>query len=222
MLTADSLITADSLLTADGYSMPGEVTGEVSLPENYRAQLAALLPTGLAWPREPDSTLQRLLAGWAESFARLDARAQELVAESDPRAALALLPDWARVAGVPDACVEGAPATEALRAQLLRRLTQLNSPTPAYFVDLAAAFGFAITITEFTPTTVEDDVDAPILDLEWAYVWQVNTTLEGGVSEISVEDDVETLLETWNNNAALECLINLAKPAHTTLIYSYT
>lgn len=221
MLTADSTYTADSLATADGL-LPSVVTGAVSIPENYRAQLAALLPTGLAWPREPDSTLQRLLAGWAETFARLDARAQELVAESDPRAALALLPDWARVAGVPDACVDGAPATSALRAQLLRRLTQLNSPTPAYFVDLAAAFGFAITITEFTPTTVEDDVDAPILDLEWAYAWQVNTTLDGGVSEISVEDDVETPLETWNNNAALECLINRAKPAHTTIIYSYT
>lgn len=190
-------------------------------PENYRAQLAALLPTGLAWPREPDSTLQRLLAGWAESFARLDARAQELVSESDPRQAQALLPDWARVAGVPDACVDDAPTSDALRAQLLRRLTGLNSPTPAYFVDLAAAFGFAITITEFAPTTVEDDVDAAILDLEWACAWQVNTTLEGGVSEISVEDDVETPLETWNNNAALECLINRAKPAHTTIIYSY-
>lgn len=194
----------------------------MSIPENYRAQLAALLPTGLAWPREPDSTLQRLLAGWAESFARLDARAQELVAESDPRAALALLPDWARVAGVPDACVEGTPGTSALRAQLLRRLTQLNSQTPAYFVDLAAAFGFAITITEFTPTTVEDDVDAPIAGEPWAYAWQANTTLDGGVSEISVEDDVETPLETWNSNAALECLINHAKPAHTTIIYSYT
>lgn len=193
----------------------------MSIPENYQAQLAALLPTGLAWPREPDSTLQRLLAGWAESFARLDARAQELVAESDPRTALALLPDWARVAGVPDACVEGTPATSALRAQLLRRLTQINSQTPAYFVDLAAAFGFAITITEFTPTTVEDDVDAPIAGEPWAYAWQVNTALAGGVSPISVGDDVDALLETWSSNATLECLINHAKPAHTTIIYSY-
>lgn len=220
MITADSVLTADSLLTADGLLL-GEVTGAVSLPENYRAQLAALLPTGLAWPRDPDSTLQRLLAAWSESYARVDARAQELVAESDPRAALALLPDWARVAGVPDACVDDAPTTDALRAQLLRRLTDLNSPTPAYFVALAAAFGFAITITEFSPTTVEDDVDAPILDLPWAYTWQVNAALDGDVAPISVEDDVDALLESWNANDALECLINRAKPAHTTVIYSY-
>lgn len=220
MLTADSNYLADSLLTADGL-LPGVVTGVVSPSENYRAQLAALLPTGLAWPHAPDSTLQRLLAGWAESFARLDARAQELVAESDPRAAVALLPDWARVAGVPDSCVDDAPTADALRAQLLRRLTGINSPTPAYFVDLAAAFGFAITLTEFTPTTVEDDVDAAILDLPWAYTWQVNTALNGDVVPISVVDDVDALLESWTNNAALECLISRAKPAHTTVIYSY-
>lgn len=191
-------------------------------PENYRAQLAALLPTGLAWPRNPNSTLQRLLAGWSESFARVDSRAQSLVAESDPRVALALLPEWTRVAGVPNTCIDAAPTNTDLRAQLLRRLTENNSQTPAYFVALAAVFGFTITITEFVPTTVEDDVDALILDLPWAHAWQVNTTLAGEVSAISVEDDVETPLETWNNNAALECLINRAKPAHTTTIYSYT
>lgn len=189
--------------------------------ENYRAQLAALLPTGLAWPRDPNSTLQRLLAAWSKSFARVDERGQELVVESDPRAALVLLPDWARVAGVPDPCVDGAPTNDALRAQLLRRLTGINSPTPGYFVQLAAGFGFAITITEFRPTTVEDDVDAPILDLPWAYTWQVNAALDGDVTPISVEDDVDALLESWNNNDALECLINRAKPAHTTTIFSY-
>lgn len=221
MLTADSTYTADSLLTADGL-LPSVLTGQVSVQENYRGQLAALLPTGLAWPAAPDSTLQRLLAGWAESFARIDARAQELVAESDPRAALALLPDWARVAGVPDACVDDAPTNDALRAQLLRRLTQINSATPAYFIELAAAFGFVITITEYTPTTVEDDVDADILEDPWAHAWQVNAALNGDVVPINVEDDVEALLETWNNNDALECLMERSKPAHTTINYSYS
>ena len=43
-------------------------------PAAYRAQLQALLPLGDAWPRRPDAVLTRLLAAWAEEFARIDAR----------------------------------------------------------------------------------------------------------------------------------------------------
>ncbi len=38
----------------------------------YLGLLQGLLPTGPAWPRDPDATLTKLLSAEAEEFARLD------------------------------------------------------------------------------------------------------------------------------------------------------
>lgn len=190
--------------------------------DRYTGQLAALLPTGLAWPRAPDTVLQKLLTAWANEMALVDARANELIIEANPAEALALLTDWARVTDVPDSCFTGTVNAAQLRTMVLDRLLSLTIPTPGYFVDLAASMGFTVTVTEFRQSTVEDGVESYINDEPWAHVWQVNTALNGTISPMSVEDDVESFMESWNNNAALECAINRAKPAHTTVIFSYT
>ncbi len=223
MVTADSTYTADSLLTADGL-LPGVVTGEVSLPENYRAQLAALLPTGLAWPRDPDSTLQRLLAAWSESFARLGARAQELVAETDPRAALALLPDWERVAGLPDSCSAGIATTlSERRAALVDRLTAGSGASKAYFQDIAERLGYQVEIEEFRPficgmSRCGDPLNgAPSV----RYYWRVRvvgprlTQFRAGASQIG--DRLGKITRATD----LECLLTRLAPAHTTVIVTY-
>lgn len=190
--------------------------------DRYTGQLAALLPTGLAWPRTPDALLQKLLTSWANEIALVDARANELILEANPTESQALLTDWARVTDVPDACFTGTVNATQLRTMVLDRLLSLAIPTPSYFVDLAAALGFTVTATEFRESTVEDDVESYIRDEPWAHAWQINTSFNGTISPMSVEDDVESFMESWNNNAALECAINRAKPAHTTVIFSYT
>lgn len=190
--------------------------------DRYTGQLAALLPTGLAWPRAPDTVLQKLLTAWANEMALVDARANELILEANPTESQALLTDWARVTDVPDVCFTGTVNTTQLRTMVLDRLLSLAIPTPGYFVDLAAALGFAITVTEFRVSTVEDDVESYINDEPWAHAWQVNTALNSAISPMAVDDDVESFMESWNNNAELECAINRAKPAHTHVIFSYT
>ena len=220
MITADALFSADSLFPADGL-LPG-VLDVVRVAQHYQSQLAALLPTGLAWPREPASTLQRLLAAWAVEFARAHAAADTLIDEANPARTQAMLADWLRVAGVPDQCVEQPLNAAESRTHLLRSIADSGTPTPAYFVALAAAFGFSVSITEFIPHSVEDDVEAPIYDLPWAHAWQVNSPLEGSVVPITVEDDAETPIESWMANTVLECLFQRLKPAHTTVIFSYS
>lgn len=190
--------------------------------DRYTGQLAALLPTGLAWPRAPDAVLQKVLSAWANEMALVDARANELILEANPTESQALLTDWARVTEVPDVCFTGTVNATQLRTMVLDRLLSLAIPTPGYFVDLAAALGFTVTVTEFRESTVEDDVESYINEEPWAYAWQVNSALNGAISPMSVEDDVESFMESWNNNAALECAIKRAKPAHTTVIFSYT
>ena len=46
--------------------------------EAFASGLAALLPIGIAWPREPDAVLMQLVRGLAEEWARLDRRSAEL------------------------------------------------------------------------------------------------------------------------------------------------
>jgi uncharacterized protein YmfQ (DUF2313 family) len=185
----------------------------------YRAQLQALLPPGLAWPRDDSAPLPRLLHAWAEELARLDARAKTLVDEADPRTTTELLTDWERVAGLPDACTGPLETLTQRRAALVARLTGLGGQSPAYFIALAAALGYAITITEFRPHLVMSDVDAPLCDAPWRFVWQVNAATET-VRHLLVDSPVDEPLAIWGN-ALLECVIRRFAPAHTLVLFAY-
>ena len=70
-----------------------------------------------------------------------------------------------------------------------------GSLTIAYFTALAANLGYTITITEFTPFTVDMPVDEPLLEPEWSFVWQVTApeivTFYFSVDESGVDDPLE-------------------------------
>ena len=191
------------------------------LSENYRAQIAALLPTGLAWPREPHSILQRLLAAWSESYARVDARAQELVAESDPRAAYELLDGWERVAGLPDTCVGAGIGVEERRYALLQRLTTSGGASAIFFVALAEAMGYpAATVTEFPPFTCTSDCDDSLNPAPtWPHAWQLNLPAQR-ITDMTCGSACDASLRAWGDTA-LECVVARAKPAQTTVIFTY-
>jgi uncharacterized protein YmfQ (DUF2313 family) len=190
---------------------------------DYLRQLQALLPPGPAWPNDDDALLTRLLGAIAAELARVDGRAQRLIEEADPRTVAELFIDWEAVAGLPDTCVTTFGGDQTLaqrRAALVGRLTTLGGQAPAYFVGLAAALGYAITITEFSAHTVNDDVDALIYDTAWNFAWQVNSALDA-VTDITVDSTVDDPIAAWGT-ALLECVINRVKPAHTTVLFSYT
>lgn len=190
---------------------------------DYLQQLQGLLPPGPAWPKDADSVITRLLHGLAAELARVDGRAQQLVEEADPRTTAELLADWERVSGLPDTCavaLGGAQTTAQRRAALLTRLTTVGGQSASYFIGLAAALGYAITVTEFREHTVEDDVEHPLYGPAWNFAWQVNAALDT-VNEITVNDTVEDPLATCGNEL-LECVIERLAPAHTLVLFSYT
>lgn len=190
---------------------------------DYLKQLQDLLPPGPAWPRDDDAWLTRLLGALAAELARVDGRAWQLVEEADPRTTAELFADWETMAGLPDSCAVafgGDQTMDQRRAALLGRLTTLGGQSAAYYIGLAAALGYAITITEFHEHTVNDDVEYPIYDTAWNFVWQVNAALST-VTEITVESTVEDPIAAWGN-ALLECVIKRLKPAHTTVQFSYS
>ena len=70
--------------------------------DDYVDALAALLPTGPAWPREYDSTLDGAARRpVAQIWGDVDGRAADLLEiESDPRTTTELLPDWEAAYGL--------------------------------------------------------------------------------------------------------------------------
>src|SRR5579871_876647 len=113
----------------------------------YADQLQQLAPPGRAFPRDRDSSFGRFCLGWGDEFGRADARGADLIEEAFPDTTDELLPDWERVAGLPDPAIPAPVTLGDRRAALIHRLTANGDPSPQSFIDLVAALGFAATIT---------------------------------------------------------------------------
>ena len=189
----------------------------------YRDQLKALLPPGRAISGDAGATIDDLLLAMAEEWARLDARALALLVDVNPTTALEVLPDWERVAGLLDTCGGSQSQTlQGRRADLVGRLAATGGQSRAYFIAVAAAIGYAITITEFRPFRVGFSAAGDGLSNgDWAFTWRVNapdTTRSAFRVGISA---VGEALSVWGNER-LECIIGELKPAHTILQFQYS
>lgn len=72
--------------------------------ERFVQALAALLPTGFAWPRDAGSVWMRVLRALAGSFASLHDDVAEVVRQWQPHHAVARLAEWEEATGLPDTC----------------------------------------------------------------------------------------------------------------------
>lgn len=189
---------------------------------DYRRQMQALLPRGQAWPRALDAVLTRFLDAIAEEFARIGLRATRLVDEADPRTTLDLLADWERVAGLPDSC-SGllADTQQGRRNDLVSKMVGRGGQSIAYFINVARALGFEITIEEFRPFRVgRSRVGDALTNGDWRFAWRVRapsvTVMRFRVGQSAAGES----LATWGN-AGLECRIRHYQPAHTNVIFAY-
>lgn len=179
----------------------------------YTRQLKTLLPRGILWRLDPESWLSRLLGGIAEEFARIDDRARDLAREWNPATAVELLPDWERVLGLPDTCIPISGSIAARQREVARKASATGGATPAYFVELAARYGFVATITENDPEP---------------YFWRMTVDMAASASTYRVTTSrfragasrAGHRLSSWSV-AQLECVINRAKPAHTYVAFAY-
>ena len=209
--------------------MSSAVTNQVSKPlaaTDYQTLLQQLLPYGPAWTDDPDAGITRLFTGLAQELARLDTRAWQLIEEADPRTTSELFADWERVAGLPDPYVialGGQQMQPQLQAALVSKLVQVGGQSRAYFIAVARAMGFAIAITEGWKEvdTVISPVNNPLANSRWIYVWTITTPVGDTKTTLTVNGRVSDPLAAWGNTL-LECVMRRIKPAHTTLLFSYT
>lgn len=195
--------------------------------EAYARQLRQLLPRGAAWDFAADGVFSNLLRGAAEEFARVDGRALALLDEADPRTALETLPDWERVAALPDTCT-GTPDNVAERqAALHQKLTRAGSQNKASYIEIAARVGYQVWIEEHRPARLGMVLGERLNGPDWAFAWTVHIRPSDGYLEEStflaqarIGDRLGVRLRGFGA-LDLECLIRRAAPAHTTVHFAY-
>lgn len=204
--------------------------------DDYADGFASLLPRGRAWPRDPDSTLMKVIGGLAQIWGDpVDSRAADLLErETDPRFTREMLEEWERAFGLPDMCMEAPQTIDARIQALMTRMTMQGGQSREFFISLAALYGYTITIHEYAPfmagVSEAGDTRDELGDYRWEvgapemrFYWRIGvadarlswfraSTGEAGVDhhlEFAIADD-------------LDCILRRYKPAHTEIIWDFT
>ncbi|MEX3635944.1 YmfQ family protein [Paraburkholderia sp. BR14320] len=188
---------------------------------DFLSALQALMPRGLAWPRDPSAVMTRVMGCLTPTFARHAQRNNALLVDAFPATAVELLPEWESALGLPDPCAGPAPNLQSRQRQVVARFAGAGGQSIAYYISYAATLGYAITVTEFTPFRVgQQAMGAPLGTQDWAFTWQVNAPLLTLVYFRAGESSADEPLETFGN-AVLSCELEAIKPAHTILNMAY-
>lgn len=208
--------------------------------DSYTQAFLALLPTGQAWPRAPDSTLARTVDGLCQFWGFIDGRAGDLLErESDPRKTIEILAEWERAWGLPDPCFPSATTITERQRMLVLYMTWIGGQSRKYFIDLMAWLGYTVEIQEFAPfmcgiSTVGDsrtfaDMQANkyfrwyIGPAEQRFFWTINIGQVGlnWFRAASGQAGVDPHLK-FAVPEELACLLQRWKPAHTHLIPDFS
>lgn len=187
----------------------------------YLRMVLALLPEGLAWPKESGTQTYKAAEALAQELQRIDSRVADLLAESDPRTTLELLEDWERVVGIPDECSGVGSTIQARRNEVLARLTGGGSLSRQFYIDFAESLGFAIEIIEFPPFVAGSNAGDLLSNLDgWRFTWQVQAPEDTVIYFSAGQSSAGEPLATWGNDV-LECSIRKRAPAGTKVLFAY-
>lgn len=133
---------------ADGLGGSGDSGISERSIQAYAQQVARLFPPGRALLLEPGSQLWKFCEVLGMQPLRVAIRVQDLIRESDPNQTSELISDWESNLGLPDSCLVEIPATLAGRqAAVSGKYLASGGQSPAYFIQIAASFGYTVTIT---------------------------------------------------------------------------
>lgn len=190
---------------------------------DYYQMLVALLPPGPAWDVDQAPAVHRLLTGLAPEFARVDARAGDLLNEMDPVTVREMVQDWERVMALPDLCLGEVQSFEERQKAVRQRHVALGGQSVAYFLGIAWEQGYPnATITEHRAPRFGRSRFGRARFGTWGqqFFWTVHLgrRIVGGR---------RWGLTLWgerfgaNPNNGIECLIRRYAPAHTVVLFNY-
>ncbi len=191
--------------------------------EDYTAALQNLMPTGLVWPRKADSVQAAVFRALAQSYQQSDDAAEGLLTGAFPATATIMLADWEKTLGLPDDCGIGENDSIALRQKaVIARLFSTGGQSSAYFIGVAKALGYDITISVFREARAGMSVCGDALNGEnWPFTWLVTapkTTITYAQAGMSYCGDP---LRSWGNKR-LECRLTALAPSHTIVKFGYS
>jgi uncharacterized protein YmfQ (DUF2313 family) len=188
----------------------------------YQKQLVALSPQGLAWNTEKGSDYKKLLTTFAEGLSRADNYIETYFDELDPRTATSLLPEWERLLALPDSCTISEQTLQQRREAAHAKYIMRGGQSEVYFIAIAKALGYQITITTYRPfiagmSRCGDNLNPDTMRFIWRVNVPGNKTLyfKTGTSSAG-----EKLLKIASATE-LECMFSRLKPAHTDLFFNY-
>lgn len=189
---------------------------------DYTAALQNLLPVGLVWPRKTDGIQAAVCRALAQSYQQSDDAAAALLVGAFPATATIMLSDWEKTLGLPDDCAIGENDSIALRQKaVIARMFSTGGQSSAYFIGVAKALGYDITITVFRQARAGMSVCGDALNGEdWPFTWLVTapqTTITYAQAGVSYCGDP---LRSWGNRR-LECRLNALSPSHTIVKFGY-
>jgi uncharacterized protein YmfQ (DUF2313 family) len=137
--------------------------------------------------------------------------------ESYPCGAVDLLPEWEATVGLPDVCTQAYwPGSIEQQQQLVcAKLAARGGQSRAYFIALAASYGFTITITEHPPWRLGLDHLCPP---------PLGVAGQGAIGPIGACQfwwEVNVISSGPFDPSVLECVIRRAAPAHTVVTFNY-
>ena len=104
---------------------------------------------------------------------------------------------------------------------VVQRLISQGSINPEFYIDVAEALGFEVTITEFRPFRAGLSVAGDALtNGDWVFAWQMNAPAETVNYFKAGSGSAGEPLAYWGNDI-LECVIERLAPAGTIVLFSY-
>jgi uncharacterized protein YmfQ (DUF2313 family) len=189
---------------------------------DFVAGVQGLLPRGRAWTHSLTATLTGLVGGIADGVFSVHQSAVRLLeVESDPAQCVELLPDFETDYGLPDSCSPASPSLVQRRASLLAKIATIGGQSASYYISVAAALGYSITITTFQPFVAGiSTAGSPACNAAWRFAWQINAPqISASYFEAGVSAAGDPL---WSiGNTELECRIRKIAPAHGVLWFQY-
>jgi len=198
----------------------------MSAPEysaaDYLQALWNLMPRGRVWSRDQDSVQNLTLSGLAETFARMNSRANALIPDAFPQTTYELLPEWEETLGIPDECAPLGTTIQARQKAVLAKFIGTGGQSAGYYIDYAASLGFTITIKQYTPFRVgQQKMGDQLGGEEWAFHWDIACPAFTTTYFRTGDSAMGEALASWSNSPLI-CTMDKIKPAHTTLSFIYS
>lgn len=188
---------------------------------DFASAIHALMPRGLAWPRDPTAVQAQVIAGLAPTWARHTQANNFLLVDAFPATAVDLLPEWESTLNLPDPCAGPSPTLQGRQQQVVARLTNSGGQSVPYFTGYAQSLGYEVTVTEYSPFRMgQQTMGCPLGLEEWAFTWRINAPAETITYFSMGQSSMGQGLESWGS-AVLECELKSIKPAHTYLNFAY-